>query len=188
MILFSEHIYKIIHKYLGLIEFRKEARKVTRKEKDFEAIIFGYKRAGPEFAKIFQKNNIKFLVVDLNPDIIKKLEKENINAEYGDASDLEFLSELPTKNLKIVVSTIPDFDINMLITRFIRRGNNLTSIMVMADFKNQALKLYDEGATHVVLSHYIGAKQTSIMISKLGFKHDSYENLRKKHVLDLSDS
>lgn len=187
LIIFSEPIFRFLSKYLALLELRKEARKISRKEKDFEAIIFGYKRAGPEFARIFSKNKMKFLVVDLNPDIIKRLEKENIPAEYGDASDLEFLNEIPTKNLKIVISTIPEFDVNMLITRFVRRSNPQTIIMVMSEFKDQAIKLYEEGASHVVLSHYIGAKQASLLISKLGFEHDSYNKVRERHVTQLRE-
>lgn len=186
LILFSERLYKILTPLLNILEFRKMQSKVTRREKDTDAIVFGYKRAGPEFLKIFKKFNIKFLVVDFNPEVVRKAEDLGINAEYGDASDVEFISELPFKNVKLIISTIDDIDANLVIVRAYRRENPQGIFIAMSDNKENALKLYHEGATHVVLSHYIGARQASLMLEKLGLEHSKYEKLRQKQILEIS--
>jgi hypothetical protein len=56
----------------------------------------------------------------------------------------------------------------------------------MSEHKDLALKLYNEGATHVVLSHYIGARQASMMLEKLGLEHSNYERLKTKQIKELS--
>jgi Trk K+ transport system NAD-binding subunit len=160
--------------------------KVTRREKEVDAIIFGYKRAGPEFVKIFKKFNIRFLIVDFNPETVHKVEEEGLKAEYGDASDIEFISELPLKNIKLIISTINDHDTNMVLIRAYRRENPQGIFISMSEHKDLALKLYNEGATHVVLSHFLGARQASLMLEKLGLEHSNYEKLKVKQIKELS--
>lgn len=185
LILYSDKIYKFLAPFLHLLEFRKMQNKITRREKDVDAIIFGYKRAGPEFVQIFKKFNIRFLIVDFNPETVHKVEEEGLKAEYGDASDIEFISELPLKNVKLIISTINDHDTNMILVRAYRRENPQGIFIAMSEHKDLALKLYNEGATHVVLSHYIGARQASIMLEKLGLEHSSYEKLKSKQIKEL---
>jgi Trk K+ transport system NAD-binding subunit len=160
--------------------------RVTRREKEIDAIIFGYKRAGPEFIKIFKKFNIRFLIVDFNPETINKAEYDGLKVEYGDASDVEFISELPLKSVKLIISTINDHDTNMVLLRAYRRENNEGIFIAMSEHKDLALKLYNEGATHVVLSHYIGARQASLMLEKLGLEHSNYEKLKLKQIKELT--
>jgi len=186
LILFSEKLYKYLNYFLNLLEFRKSRIKITRREKEIDAIVFGYKRAGPEFMKIFKKFNIRFLIVDFNPEVVLRLEEQGMKSEYGDASDVEFISELPFKNVKLIISTINDFDTNMLLVRTFRRENPSGVFIAMSDQKEDALKLYHEGATHVVLSHYIGARQASLMLEKLGLEHANYETVRNKHIKEFS--
>jgi len=186
LILFSDKLYKFLTPFLHLLEFRKMQNKVTRREKEIDAIIFGYKRAGPEFIKIFKKFNIRFLIVDFNPETVNKAEEEGLKVEYGDASDVEFISELPLKNVKLIISTINDHDTNMVLIRAFRRENPQGIFIAMSEHKDLALRLYNEGATHVVLSHYIGARQASMMLEKLGLEHSNYEKLKSKQIKELS--
>lgn len=187
LMLFNDKLYKYLQHFLNLLEFRKTLRPLARKQKPFDAILFGYKRAGPQFVKIFEKYKIKFLIVDFNPDIVKKAEHDGLYAEYGDASDVEFISELPLKNAKILISTINELDTNMVLIRGYRRENEDGIFISMADSKDDALKLYEQGATHVVLSHIIGAKQASLIIDKLGLDHKNYERLKTKQIKDLRE-
>lgn len=186
LILFADKLYKHLNSILGYLELRKTHLKITRREKEIDAIVFGYKRAGPEFLKIFKKFNIRFLIVDFNPEIVQRIEEQGMKAEYGDASDVEFIAELPFKNIKLIISTINDFDTNMLLVRTFRRENPGGVFITMTDQKEDALKLYHEGATHVVLSHYIGARQASLMLEKLGLEHSNYETVRNKHIKEFT--
>ncbi|RJR27885.1 sodium:proton exchanger [candidate division WWE3 bacterium] len=182
LILYSEFIYKKINKILSIFEIRKTNMNKDKHEKDFEAVIFGYRRAGPEFAHAFRESKTKFLVVEYNPDTIQHLANIKIPYEYGDASDAEFLQDLPLNNLKIAVSTIPDFETNMLLAQVIRRANQDTILIVIADTLEHATELYDAGVTNVVLSHYIGAQQAAEMILKHGLDAKKYQRLRNKHI------
>jgi Kef-type K+ transport system membrane component KefB len=185
LILFADKLYKILNPFLHLLEFRKIQNKTQKRVKEIEAIVFGYKRAGPEFVKIFSKFNINFLIVDFNPETVLKAQEIGLHAEYGDAADVEFISELPLKSLKVLVSTIDDYETNMILVRAFRRENPSGIFISMSDSKENALKLYQEGATHIVLSHYLGAKQASLMIEKLGLDHINYDKIKSKQIGEL---
>jgi len=187
LILFSDRLYRFLTPLLHVLEFRKLQNRSSKKEIQYDAIIFGYKRAGPEFVKYFNKFKIKFLIVDFNPETIRKASENGLHAEYGDASDVEFISELPLKEIKVLISTIDDFDTNMVLVRSFRRENSQGIFISMAEHKDLALKLYNEGATHVVLSHYVGARQASIMLEKLGLDHSNYEKIKLKQIRDLRE-
>ncbi len=182
LILYSEKIFSYIGKYLALLEFRKVGKVVKREEEDFEAIIFGYKRAGPEFGRLFKEKGMKFLVVDYNPNCTGKIQNTNGLYEYGDASDVEFLGELPLKSSKFIVSTIPDLETNMLISQAVRKINDQAIIIVISDTMKNALELYSAGVTVVVLSHYIGAHFAADFISTNGSNLKKYEHFREDHV------
>lgn len=185
LVMYNEIIFKKIQKFLNYLELRKTPKEIRHKERGIKGIIFGYDRVGPIYAEILKENNLKYMVVDFNPEIIEKTEKENIICEYGDAADAELLEEFPVENLEIVISTIPDFETNALLINLLRKRNKEMVIISQAKNKKEALKLYSYGASNVVLADYIGAKHTSVVIDKLGFEDTKYEKYRSKHLNEL---
>lgn len=185
MVMNGEYLYKKFGRFAALFEIRKNIKLDKKISKEYEGAIFGFNRAGPEFAKVLTKEGIKYIVVDFNPEVFKKLEKEGVKVEYGDASDVEFLEELPLQNLKIAISTINDFETNQLLTHTLRKANKDMAIFVTAESKQEANKLYNLGASHVVLSHYVGAKHASLMISKLGMEDKNYDKYKLRHLKEL---
>lgn len=182
LILYSDQIYKKLHKILGYLEFRKVRRKAEKEQHFADAFIFGYKRAGPEFAHVFRELNVQFKVVDFNPETITRLSTLGVNTEYGDASDVEFLAELPMEDVKYVVSTIPDVDTNILLVQAVRRVNQNAIVIIVTDTITHAANLYNSGATYVVLAHYIGAHLAAEMIKKHGSDPKNYESIREDHI------
>lgn len=182
MILYSDQLYRKLEKYLSFLDIKTSRKAKQIKEKNHEAIIFGYRRAGPEFAYVFQEKNLNYLVIDYNPDTIHELEELKIECEYGDASDVEFLQELPLKTAKYIISTIPDFETNIIVTQTIRKYNKSAILIVISDTPDDAVDLYKNGVTNVVLSHYIGAKHAASMISEYGDDLKKYKDAKKDHL------
>ena len=59
---------------------------------------------------MLQKNHKAFLIVDYDPDTIKKLHDEWMLCLYWDASDNDLYDEINLKQVKMVISTIHDYD------------------------------------------------------------------------------
>lgn len=182
LVLYADTIYKLVSPLLSHLEIRRTKRVVEKAGAVFDAILFGYRRIGPEFARAFQNTNMSYLIVDFNPATINKLKKLHVPCEYGDAGDLEFLQELPLNSAKLIVSTVPDFVTNELLVKTIRNVSPEAIILILADSLEQADALYRAGATHVIMPHYLGASFAAEMIIKNKFNKDQYQNIWQNHL------
>ena len=181
LILYSDFLYKKFERYLSFLELKKNRRE-SSKDKDIDAVLFGYRRVGVDFVKVFNKLSLNFLVVDFDPESIKNLDQQGIEYRYGDAKDVEFLEELPLKKLRCAVTTIPEFETNLLLVKKIRSINKRAVIVVIAQTKEESLLLYQVGASYAVIPHYIGAKHATQILIENGLDYASYKSLRNKHL------
>ncbi|PIR89284.1 MAG: sodium:proton exchanger [Candidatus Harrisonbacteria bacterium CG10_big_fil_rev_8_21_14_0_10_40_38] len=182
LILYSERLHKHLNPYLKIFERKKLVEKKNIK-KEYDFILFGGNRIGFDFIQMFRRKNGKFVVIDHDPEIIEQLKKEKINYEFGDASDVDFLSSLNLKNAELIVSTIPDFDINMLIVAEGKPKKKVgPTIMTVAHSITNALKLYDAGVAYVILPHFLGGKHASEIAKKFIQAAKNTQEIRHDHI------
>lgn len=182
-ILYAEKIYPFVENILKLLELKKSGKKEAGVASEkHEIILFGYDRVGQDFVNVFHKLEKPFLVVDYNPNSIKKLQAANILNRYGDAQDIEFLQDLGLHQIKLAVSTIPDLKTNILLTRGIREENKHAIVIVISHNVVETEELYKEGATYVIMPHYLGARYASNMIARLGLDAHAFKEEREKHL------
>ncbi|MBI2452153.1 cation:proton antiporter [Candidatus Pacearchaeota archaeon] len=183
----GEKIYDRFSNYLEI--FERKGKKVDEgkhyKNENYEIILFGYNRVGYSLKKAFHELKKKFLVVDNNPDVIKRLASLGVHCRYGDADDSELLDELPIKKAKMIVSTIPELETNQLLIRKIRGINRNTIFIVVSHQIDDALALYGAGATYVITPHFLGGTHTSHLIEKHGFNKNEFEKEGRKSVREL---
>jgi Kef-type K+ transport system membrane component KefB len=177
-------LYKKLEGLLRIFE-RSETREHEYRAKIYPLILFGYKKGGHEFVKTFRGMKKPYIVVDYNPDVIELLDKLNIESLYGDATDMELLSELHMHKAKLVVSAIPDIQINKVLVHYVRQRSKDAVIICHADDHNEAADLYKLGATYVMLPHLIGSEHMSQFIHRNGLNKKSFERYREKHLIAL---
>lgn len=148
-------------------------------------LFFGCHRMGTVLFRGLEKYKNKLLVVDFDPDIIKGLERQGISYMYGDVLDKEFLEKIPVKDLKVVLSTIPKKEENIVLINYFKKIKPTLFITVKAEKIHDALELYDKGADYVILPQIIGGEQSVEMIKKLNKKE--FKKLQDKHIKYLKD-
>jgi len=126
-------------------------------------------------------------VIDEHPGIIAHLQKKKIPCIYGDVSDINFLQELNIKNSKMIISTVKNFDENMILLKTIKQHNPNIIIILVSNHIHEALKLYEQGADYVILPHYIGVDHTSLMLEEYGFDIKRFMENKKTMVHDLKN-
>jgi len=182
-ILYAQEIYPFVENILKLLELKKSGKKETGVASEkHEIILFGYDRVGQDFVNVFHKLEKPFLVVDYNPASIARLQDASIPNRFGDGEDLEFLQELGLHQIKLAVSTIPDLKTNILLTRRIRNEKKEAIVIVISNNVAEAQELYKEGATYVIMPHYLGARYATHMIARLGFDLQAFKEEREKHL------
>ena len=181
MIIYSNEAYKKLSKVVSIFE-RKKIKKERKHRSTYNSVLFGYNRIGFSILRSLKKIKKNYLVIDFNPDIVAKLSKLRIPCIYGDAYDADFLEELALDKLKIAVSTIPDFETNVLLIEAIREVNPNAIIIVRAHEIGQALDLYKEGANYVLTPHFLGGEYVAKMIGDFETDEKDYKKEKEKHL------
>lgn len=186
MILYSHKIYPKISKYLSFFERgrSREPRKIIKKT---DAILFGYNRIGFSILNSLKRIKKKYVVVDFNPDVISDLKKMRVPCIYGDVDDDSLLRELPLSDLKIAVSTIPDFNTNEFLIETLKSKNPDVIVIVRAHKIRDAIGLYEKGADYVLTPHFLGGEYLSNMIKDIRLDEKEYSKERKKHMKMLKE-
>ncbi len=187
MIIYANKIYPYLSKYLGIFERKGKKVDEHRYHKDgiYDIILFGYNRIGYDLLESFKKIKKKFLIVDYNPETIMCLAKEGTDCRYGDASDSELLNELNLSKAKMVYSTIPDFETNLLLINKIRESNKKAIIIVVSHQIDEAIELYDKGASYVIMPHFLGGHHASTLIEKYGLNLSKFLKAKVAHIEHL---
>ena len=184
MIIYANKIYSHLSRYLGIFERKgkKVDEHIYHKDGIYSIILFGYNRIGYDILESFKKIKKKFLVIDFDPETVTKLAKEGIDCKYGDANDSELLNELNFSKTKMVVSTMHDLDTNLLLINKIRESNKKTIITVVSHQIDEAMKLYDAGATYVLMPHFLGGHHLSTMIEEHGLNLNKFLKEKIAHI------
>lgn len=148
-------------------------------------LLIGCHRMGTIYLRNLEKQKDNVLVLDYNPEIIKALSKQKISCIYGDAGNEDTLKQIPSGNLKIVLSAIPQKDDNLFIIRHFKKVSKEIRVIVTAQRIDDALDFYKAGADYVLLPMVIGAEQCLGMIKKLDKKE--FSELKSEHIKYLQD-
>lgn len=166
LIIWGNGLYKIFSPLLKIFERKKTIEKEF-KQKDISGhiVLVGVHRLGAHLLGVLPKETT--VIVDFNPEIVKKLESEGYNVVYGDISDEEIQDNINILDAKLVISTVPDITDSFALVHRIKENSlvrKVPKIVVTAMEEWEARSFYDHGADYVVLPHFIGAQQIAQMI------------------------
>lgn len=181
---FDDQIYRKIEKFLGIFE-RKTVTERKQKQGLYHSILFGYHHGGHEFLQLFRDDRQRYLVVDYDPEIIEHLEIQGVRHAYGDATDTEFLEEINAGHAKFVASTILDLKVNELLLSYLHRYNSDIVFICHARTYEDALALYEHGASYVILPRFLGSEYITTHIKRYGIEKEAFEHLRERHIIDI---
>jgi len=186
MIIYNSKIYNKISPLLGIFE-RKNLKEDTLRAKaeKYDIVLIGYHRIGFSIMRNI-KNKEDVIVADFNPSIIKELKSKGFNHIYGDVSDPEIIDRLVSFRPKLLVSTIPDFEDNMILVKKFKQKSRQTLIFVTANNAQKALELYNLGVDYVIFPHFLGGEKAQSLINEFLNKEIGYlHRQRDIHIQQL---
>lgn len=186
MITYSDKLYTLLEPYLGIFERKKRLHEHESHGKH-DAVLFGYKKGGSEFVKVFDKIAKNWVVVDYDPDVAEELDRKHIPYIYGDATDPELLEEIDLSKVKVVISMASDFDTNVQLLRHLELVNKKALVICHAENSDQAALLYGYGASYVMMPAFIGSEKVSSFLKKYGTSKREFKHYRDKHITYLQD-
>lgn len=168
------------------INFRLFAREGAQTEKvvstQYPFILFGYQKGGHEFVRTFKNMKKRFVVVDYDPVVIDSLEQQRIPFVYGDATDIELLDEVGADTAKLLISTVTDFEINQQLVKHINQHNPHAVMICSASNTEEAMQLYELGASYVMIPHFLGGEKIGAFIRQSGIKKSNFKKIKDQHI------
>ncbi len=154
-------------------------------DKKYEVILFGFHRLGWRICEGLEKMKISYAVVDFDPEVVDQLRKKNIPYFFGDATDVEFLCQLPLREAKMIISTFPDADDQITLIKQARALSNRLIIVGNLSFAKQIDQMYEAGADYVILPHQIAGHWLAETLKKNNWTRASFKKFRKNQQVDM---
>jgi len=133
-ILYSDQIYDRFSGFLRIFEIRKTA--VTDIEDaishPYDAIVVGAGRLGSKVIDGLQEKGAKLLVVDADPQALKRFRGKGFSTLYGDISDPDFASSLPLNETDAIICTVHERSTNVVLLETLYRFKFEGSICLTA--------------------------------------------------------
>jgi len=189
LIKYSSKIYKFVSPYLKIFERKNLTEAIIKNELVIEdhVVLIGAGRLGWNILCGLKANNQPLVVVDFNPDVIKKLEKAELIAIYGEATDPEILDKAKINRAKMIISTIFEYEENRELLFQLKNLNKKIPIIVTSPDTRQALELYRLGASYVIIPRILSSQLIEKFLT--GTKLEALENgsLRKAHIEEITN-
>lgn len=181
-ILNSDFIYKKLNSHLKIFE-RKDVRSGldVQANLDNHVVLIGAHRTGQSVLDALESKYDQIAVVDFDPDVIKKIKEKEVVCLYGDIADLDIQEAVKLEKAKLVISTIPDVNDNLLLISEIKHKNKNARIIVIAQDGREVKLLYKAGADYVVMPNLSGGRHIVKII-----KEDKFDEIEEMKAKDFA--
>lgn len=183
-ITYNEQIYQ---KLIPL--FNRFGKDDSHKDEEIKEVydvwVFGYHRIGWKVCEELARKKIKFAVVDYNPDAIARLKHRQIPTFFGDAADVEFLSELSLDKASMIISTIPEADDQVTMIKHVRKQNDKVLIIANLYHNIHLDDLYEAGANYVMMPHLLGGQWIAEVLHNHPWNKLTFQKLRKEQKSEM---
>lgn len=163
-------------------------------------IIAGFSRVGKMIARILEAENINYIAIDTNEQVVKDENNYNLPLFQGDVSQLETLKALGTERaIIIIISLSNEITIKKALRVLAKHFPNVAVIIKTKDLQHSN-EFYESGATYIVPSDYevglqlgsealklIGISDYEINRVKTQFRLGNYVSLQQDKNVDNDD-
>ncbi|MGE5298062.1 MAG: cation:proton antiporter [Acidobacteriaceae bacterium] len=188
LIHYSNHLFKYLEHILSVFEKKisSDLKLPLRPKKSI--VLIGFHRTGQSLAHNLPVEDL--MVVDFDPEMTKKLEKLGYDYIFGDIADEEVFSQITTTKTKLVISTSPDLEDNLMLISYLNKLKRRPALVVRAETERDALLFYDAGADYVLVPHLSSGHHLGKLLA--GYPSIKQLDKLKNHDLklikrDLSD-
>ena len=150
---------------------------------DKEILLIGSHRMGGALMEELLGQRDKLLVIDYNPDVIGVLMKKKIACVYGDVCSPDMLEKINLKKLKLVISTIPDYEQTRFLIKKLKVVAPKAKIIVTGSRISETLKLYKSGADYVVTPKILAGQELIGILN--GRQSGDFKRARDRHLKHL---
>lgn len=113
-------------------------------------VICGFGRVGSELADALERRRFRYIVIELNPFIVRQLRDRGVPVIYGDASNPTVLEHAALHRARLLAVLIRDARAAEAVTRYARARHPRLDIVARAASPHDVERLRRAGATEAV--------------------------------------
>lgn len=181
----NERVFYFLEPALRLVFGPDRLEEVNKNEVQSDVLLFGCHRLGAGLVDVLESLKVSFTVIDHDPTVIRALEAGNVDAVFGAADDISFVESLPIEKSKLIITTIPQFQVSLSLLHYVRRVNNKCVFLCVAYHEADAAELYKAGATYVIMPPYLGRRYLADILAENKLSVHAYERERERHHEDM---
>ncbi|MEK9156764.1 MAG: cation:proton antiporter family protein [Patescibacteria group bacterium] len=155
-------------------------------EHSAQIVLIGFDRMGQEIYPMMEDVASRFLIIDFNPSVVEDLKHRDIPVMYGDAGSEDVLKLARIHESKMVISTIPDMEVNADILDFVQARGSKTLVVVTVKNSDDAARCYALGAHFVIVPSILGGAHFAQLLKKTKLLKRGWHEMAKKYqTLDV---
>ena len=113
-------------------------------------VLCGYGRVGSSLGRALEAFSLPYVVIDRDPDIIRRVQGRGTVCLYGDASHRELLLKAGAADASLIIVALPEIEPAVLTVRRIRDINPKVPIFARAHGVAEGERLSAVGATEII--------------------------------------
>jgi len=121
---------------------------------EHHVVICGYGRVGKEMARVLDLRGEPYVVVEMDPFVVKGLRRSGKAHIYGDAANPPVLAHARVSTARLVAATLPDVASVEMVVRYARRMNPSVSIIARVHGIESVNRVLSAGADEVVCPEF----------------------------------
>lgn len=142
-------------------------------------ILAGFGRVGHRVGDILKLAGRPFVAIDMDPDVVKKSQANNLPVYYGDVCNKELLDSVGVGGSHIVIVTVNDLETSKLIVSSLRESNPDLAIYVRGGNSSECSQLLELGASAAVSDTI----EASIELARMGLVSLKVDEKERKNIL-----
>jgi Kef-type K+ transport system membrane component KefB len=156
----NHQVERVLSRLLTRVRIRDQEsqRQPDAPPRAHPVVLLGFYRIGEAFLEevLRRDQHLKaaIRVVDLNPDVHRRLTLAGVDCVYGDISHADTLHHAQVHHAKVLVSTVPDSALrgttNAKLLKVLKEAAASAQVIVTAEGPEQARALYASGADYVL--------------------------------------
>jgi CPA2 family monovalent cation:H+ antiporter-2 len=113
-------------------------------------VVCGFGRLGSAIGLALEAVNVRFMVIERDPDVVAAVKSRNVPCLFGDATHPHLLTHAGVANASVVIMTVPESDAAAFAVRNIRKINPTVPIVARAYRPDDIPTLQAAGANEIV--------------------------------------
>ena len=189
LLLAREPILKGIRSLPVLGPMMKDPMEVHYSERESlrnHVIVCGFDQAGRELGDVLKQRGFRFVVIDQDPVLIRRLTKQGVPCILGDAALPTVLDQAALAQARVLAVTMPDVSVVQSVLVVAKQLNPRLDVIVRGDSSESLTRLHDAGASEVVKSELeVGLEFVRHTLHRMGVSGQELQALIARRRKDI---